>query len=360
MIKEIAISHFMAHTELVCTDIPPINIVIGRNDTGKTGLLKLLYATAKALEIYSLKKKSSEVSVSFKKELAEKIQDTFMPRQNRLGDLVQRGGKDKLEVNIVFDVPGNRGREKIYFSFGEKTESTITNCIELVDTLPEKGMNALFIPAKEVLTAFNDIRAIRESFYGRGFDDTYLDLIKALSLESTPGKISTELSSVNKDLAELFEGKIEQTGQQDQPFIFKKGNQQFAMHQTAEGIKKIGILTTLITNRQLKKGTILFMDEPETAFHPNAIRQLVEMLVAMSRGGVQIFLASHSYFVLKQLALCAKRENLSALCWSLDREFGQPVSNSFHDMIDGTLPDNSIIQESMEMYEEDVKLQLGL
>jgi hypothetical protein len=89
---------------------------------------------------------------------------------------------------------------------------------------------------------FNDIRNIRENFYGLGFDDTYLDLIKALNLETTKGRVAAELSRVNKSLEDLFEGKIEQTGQKEQPFLFKKGNQQFAMHQTAEGIKKIGIV----------------------------------------------------------------------------------------------------------------------
>lgn len=358
MIKEISIRNFMAHAELSCKNIPPINVIIGRNDTGKTGLLKLLYSTAKALEIYSLKKKSGDVS--FKKELAEKMQDTFMPRKNTLGDLVQKGSKDKLDVNVVFSIPGNKYKQTINFSFGEKTESTITHCIELVEALPNGDMNVLFIPAKEVLTAFNDIRAMRESFYGRGFDDTYLDLIKALNLERIRGRVASELSTVNKILEDLFEGKIEQTGQPDQPFIFKKGNQQFAMQQTAEGVKKIGILTTLITNRQLGKGTILFMDEPETALHPNAVRKLVEMLVAMSKGGVQIFMASHSYFIIKQLALCAKREKINVLCWSLDKEFSKPVTNSFHDMIDGTLPENSIINEALAMYNEDLQIQLNL
>ena len=45
----------MAHSELSLKDIPSINVIIGKNDTGKTGLLKLLYATVKSLEIYSLK-----------------------------------------------------------------------------------------------------------------------------------------------------------------------------------------------------------------------------------------------------------------------------------------------------------------
>ena len=358
MIKEILIKNFMAHSDLSCKDIPAINLVIGRNDTGKTGLLKLLYAAGKTLEIYSLKKKSGEVS--FKKELAEKLQDTFMPRKNSLGELVQKGSKGGLDVNMVFNVPSYKYKQSVNFSFGEKTESTITHCIDIVEPLPNGDMNVLFIPAKEVLTAFNDIRSMRESFYGRGFDDTYFDLIKALSLQPTKGRVASELSTVNKSLEDLFEGKIEQTDQADQPFIFKKGNQQFAMQQTAEGIKKIGILTTLITNRQLGRGTILFMDEPETALHPNAIRELVEMLVAMSKGGVQIFLASHSYFIIKQLALCAKRDKLNVLCWSLDKEIGKPVTNTFHDMKDGTLPENSIVNEALEMYNEDLKIQLGL
>jgi predicted ATPase len=170
--------------------------------------------------------------------------------------------------------------------------------------------------------------------------------------------LQVDLSKVTQTLEDLFEGKIEQTGQKEQPFIFKKGNQQFAMQQTAEGIKKIGILTTLITNRQLGKGTILFMDEPETALHPDAIRQIVEMLVAMSKAGVQIFLATHSYFVIKQLANCAKRDNLNINCWNLKRETPKSVINSFHDLIDGVLPSNSIIDEEIKMYDEEINIDL--
>ena len=43
MIKSVSIKNFMAHSELSLKNIPEINIIIGKNDTGKTGLLKLLY-----------------------------------------------------------------------------------------------------------------------------------------------------------------------------------------------------------------------------------------------------------------------------------------------------------------------------
>lgn len=357
MIKSVTIKNFMAHSELSLENIPAINIIIGKNDTGKTGLLKLLYTTVKALEIYSLKKKSGDVS--FKKELADKLTDTFMPRKNGLGELVQKGSKEKLDVNI--NIVGNNGKynQDIYFAFGSTTESTISTCSEPANAIPDNQINALFVPAKEVLTAFNDIRNMRENFYGKGFDDTYLDLIKALSLETTKGRVATELSAVNKSLEDLFEGKIEQTGLQDQPFIFKKGNQQFSMQQTAEGIKKIGILTTLITNRQLGKGTVLFMDEPETALHPDAIRKMVEMLVAISKAGVQIFIASHSYFVIKQMAICAKQDKLHIKCWNLEKEIGEPLTNSFHDLIDGVLPSNSIVDESLKMYDQEIEIDFN-
>jgi len=90
---------------------------------------------------------------------------------------------------------------------------------EHIESIPPNTINALLVPAKEVLTAFNDIRNIRELQYGVGFDDTYLDLIKALNIPTTKGRVAEELSMVNKTLEDLFDGKIEQTGQNEQPFF---------------------------------------------------------------------------------------------------------------------------------------------
>ena len=347
----------MVHSELKIDDVPLINVIIGKNDTGKTGLLKILYATIKSLEIFSIKKQSEDAS--YKKELAEKILNTFMPRNNGLGDLVQKGSKEKLDVNITIENYSNNYKQQLYYGFGDSAESTIINCIDHVDPIPSDTINALFIPAKEVLTAFNDILNIRDKYYGKGFDDTYLDLIKSLRLDSRKGRVASELSSINEILEDMLEGKIEQTGKHDQPFIFKKGNQKFAMQQTAEGIKKIGILTTLITNREIGKGTVLFMDEPETTLHPDAVRKMVTMLVAMSGYGIQIFIASHSYFVIKQLALCAKREQINVKCWNLEKGKEKTVSNSFHDLIDGVLPSNSIIDEALRMYDQEIDIELN-
>lgn len=354
MIKSVNIRNFMTHSELELEDVPAINVIIGKNDTGKTGLLKLLYSSVKSLEVFSLKKKSGDVY--YKKELSEKLLNTFMPRKSGLGDIVKKRSKDNLEVNICIEANEGKYKQPIGFSFDDRAESDISNCTEDVKPISDESLNTLFIPAKEVLTAFNDILNIRDKFYGKGFDDTYFDLIVSLRLDSVNGKVAPELNTINDNLENLFEGKIEQTGKQDQPFTFKKGNQNFAMQQTAEGVKKIGVLTTLISNRQISKGTILFIDEPEANLHPDAIRKLIEVLIAMSKLGVQIFLASHSYFVIKQLAVCSKRDQINTKCWSLEKDIIGNIQNSFHDLIDGVLPPNSIISETLEMYDQEIEV----
>lgn len=354
MITSIDVKNFMSHEHLAFAGLPRINLLIGKNDTGKTGLLKLLYASIKALEVHSLKSKNGVSLDSYKQELSKKMLNTFMPSRG-LGDLVQKGSAQKTEVNIRIEEGAYQ--QPIFYSFGETTVKEIPNCSK-IEQFPTEQLNALFLPPKEILTAFIDIRNSRENFFGTGFDDTYYDLIKALSLPLVQGRIANNLNTVYQQLEELFQGKILQTRDEKQPFIFKKGNQKFSMQQTAEGIKKIGILNTLIANRQLGKGTVLFLDEPETTLHPDAVRKLVEMLVSMSKAGVQIFMASHSYFVIKQLAICAKREQINALCWNLERE-KQIVHASFTDLIEGVLPDNSIISESLAMFDQELKVDLN-
>jgi predicted ATPase len=127
------------------------------------------------------------------------------------------------------------------------------------------------------------------------------------------------------------------------------------MSQIAEGIKKISILTTLIRNRTIRKGTILFIDEPETNLHPRAIIALCDMLFSLSRVGVQIYLATHSYFVLKQFEILARKHQESIQLCCLEKS--ENISIKFSDLKEG-MPDNPIIDASIKLYEEDVRLDL--
>jgi AAA15 family ATPase/GTPase len=355
MIKNIQIKNFIGH-DLIDTDkFTPITLIIGDNDTGKTGILKILYATAKSLEIFSRRVNSIAFESSFKKILSQKMFNTFQPRQGRIGELVSKGAREKLSVEINFQKQKQDKSvysQNIYFNFGEKTHNSIVECSDKIDEIPESFFNALFIPAKEILTFRDAIKFSRLNDLF-GFDDTYLDLIEALEVQSRQGSYPSDLVKVNRKLEDLFDGSIV-TSDKDGSLIFKKGNSEFSMSLTSEGIKKIGILTTLIRNRQLNKNTVLFIDEIEMALHPKAIRKVIEMIVDMSRAGVQIILSTHSYFVIKQLVIAAKRDEQSILCLSLTKKDKQMNIDSF-DLKEG-MPSNSIVDEALKMFNEEVEL----
>lgn len=354
MIKSLILKNFMGYDEFRSDDFSSVNVFIGKNDTGKTAILKLLYASAKTIDIYSRRKQNEDIS--FKKLLAEKLTDTYQPGKRGLGELVSKITKEKLSVNIEFKHPWLDFEDRLHFSFGESTTNTILDCQEDIKPISEQ-FRCLFIPAKEVLTSLKAIRATRDNLHIPGFDDTYLDLIRALVIPTQKGNITTELKDVNKKLENLFEGQIEQ--QDDDDFLFKKGNTEYSMPLTAEGIKKVGILTTLIRNRQLNANAVLFLDEPETALHPEATRELVEMLMLLAKAGIQIFVATHNYFVLKQMHLSASRATVSAKCYSLTRETGKSVQLKTFDL-KSEFPENPISEEAIKMADEEVHLNLGI
>lgn len=354
MIKSVSLKNFMGYGTFESGSLAPVNVFIGKNDTGKTALLKLLYATTKTLDTFS--RRSAQEEVNLKKLLAEKLLNTFQPGKKGLGELVNKISREKMYVDLEFIHPRLRYEDRFHFSFGETTTSTIVDGQDRIKPV-SSDFRSLFIPAKEVLTALKAIRATRDNLHMTGFDDTYLDLIRALVIPTQKGYITEELKTVNQKLEALFEGQIEQ--QNDDDFLFKKGNTEYPIHLTAEGIKKLGILTTLIRNRQLNATSVLFMDEPETTLHPEAARDLSEMLMLMAKAGIQVFIATHSFFVLKQLHISAKRTGTPTKCFSLQREKGQTIQWNTYNLMN-EFPENPISEEAIRMADEQVMLDLGI
>lgn len=345
----------MGFHEFESGEFATVNVFIGKNDTGKTSLLKLLYAITKGLDIYSRSEITQEAAL--KKVLAQKLLDTFQPGKKGLGELVSKSLREKLTLDLEFDHPKLSYQDRLHFSFGDSTTVNLVDCQDKLKKI-SSNFRCLFLPAKEVLTALKAIRATRDNLHMYGFDDTYLDLIRALVIPPQKGNFPSELKEVNQKLEDLFEGKVIPKTEDD--FVFKKGNTEYPMPLTAEGIKKIGILTTLIRNRQLNSTGVLFLDEPETTLHPEAVRELVEMLMLMSRSGIQLFLATHSYFVLKQLHISARSHETEVRCYSLERaEKEKKILYSSYDLKED-FPDNPISEVAMQMAEEEVKMNLGI
>lgn len=324
-----------------------INLILGENDTGKTGLLKLLYSIAKSWETFNRKEHFD--STPYKKLLGEKIFDVFQPRENRrIGDLVSKGCNDKLRIDASFAKDENN-IQHINFAFGDKTYKTINECSEPLKTF-SKDLNSVFVPSKEILTALKTIKYARQKLYLPGFDDTFLDLIKSVEVPKSLKDESNSLAAMQRQLDELFESKIHSSGGEE-PFISQKDNKKFSISLTSDGLKRVGIISSLLKNNQIRKGTILFIDEPEANLHPRIIRSFIEVIMEFATKDIQVFLASHNYFVTKQLTIYAKRQNIPVTCHALSKDDNGKTKIDTMDLRNG-LPQVPIITESEKMFHE--------
>ncbi|WP_199177404.1 AAA family ATPase [Geothermobacter hydrogeniphilus] len=191
----------------------------------------------------------------------------------------------------------------------------------------------------------------REQDKAFGFDDTYLDLARALRQSPKGGKNYAEFAESRRKLEDILGGKVEYDEISGR-WQFKKGKQKFPIGVTAEGIKKIAILDTLLGNRYLDTGSIIFIDEPESALHPVAVSQLLDIVAVLAERGIQFFLASHSYFVVKKLFLIAQEKGISIPVISAHNSQWTTA-----DLKNG-MPENTIIDESIRLYKEEVELTL--
>ena len=151
MISKIHLKNFVHFKEFKWEKTGNLNVIIGENDTGKTNLLKLLYGISRAWSKFTVDKKNNK-DTPFCDTLTDKIFDTFQPRSNGISDLVSQKSKVKLEAEIVY-FSGSENKQLIQFKFSRK-DRKITDTNTYIEPCKEENFNSIFIPPKEVLTAF--------------------------------------------------------------------------------------------------------------------------------------------------------------------------------------------------------------
>lgn len=329
-----------------------LNVIIGENDTGKTHLLKLLYAASRSIEEHS-KKKAGPEPKELSELLAQKLRWTFLPQKLELGRLVSRGSSKRLSVDLRW-----KGEGQLRFAFGKDTVSRILE-LQTNGLTQLEGHRTTFLPPKEILSIFDAIVATRETQEIASFDDTYYDLVQDYRQPTTAGNLQSNIKTALGHL-ENVTGGGEVEMEKDGTIVFRRGKETFNMHQTAEGIKKIGILSRLMRNGRLTPacGCILFVDEPEANLHPRAIVVFAEMLDEFARSGIQVYLTTHNYFLLKRLEQLAREAKADYSLLNLRKMDGSGVTGTVTLLADG-LPQNPIVEESLKLFDRDVQLDLA-
>ncbi len=88
----------------------------------------------------------------------------------------------------------------------------------------------------------------------------------------------------------------------------------------------------------------------ESVLHPNAICDFLDMISNISHEmGIQVFITTHSYFVIKKLFLIALKHPDEVTCISFAKNNEPQICNLSEGM-----PENSIIQASVDLYRQEV------
>lgn len=321
---------FTAFDKLTIELSPGINVFIGANSTGKTHLMKLAYA---ACDI-------TKTKMGF----AEKLNRVFLPSGRSIGRLVKR---QKVSAKGAVEV--HRANLKIRASFSNHTEKPESATVTGQADWMTRPMESVFIPVKEMLSngpGFRSLYAQREIH----FEEIYSDILDRAYRPSLRGPADKARKALLGRLQKAIDGKVIVSNEE---FFLKnkQGNLEFTL--LAEGIRKLGLLWTLIQNGTLLDGSVLFWDEPETNLNPKMFGVLMQIILDLQRARVQIFMATHDYVILKELDL-RKNEADKIAYHSLYRDDeGQIQCQKATRYLD--IHPNAIAETFSDLYDREVK-----
>ena len=307
--------------------VPGVNTLVGENGTGKTHLMKAMYA-AQLTQARQMRNISETMGGLF--------------QINNLAELIRMGTANETWTRItgLYD-----GQEWLFELLRVKDswtggESPLT-----------KVERPVFIPAIDMMGHTKGFLAAANEIV-LDFDLTSRDLVSLLGLKRRNGE---KPPIVLEGLRELLGGEIEYD-EGTSRFYLVTTQGRLPMPLVAEGLRKIATLVRLAQNGWLTPGTTLFWDEPEVNLDPLLMGEVVEAILSLARQGVQVFLATHSYVILKELDSQAKAAD-SVCYFALQRDKnGTTVNPTDHFT---SLNPNPILEQYSSLYDRQLTRSTG-
>lgn len=335
-IKDIQLENFTVFRETKVKFSSGINVLIGENGTGKTHVMKLIYAvlldpTARNLNEYFKVKDRIDLFHDKRKDakLSTRINGvacgiTFPGLEN---SEEQKNSKDKIKIDDL----------------------TVINHMKGTPT-------GVFIPAKDMLTHSRGLLEMA-SKYGSDmpFDKTLLDVIE-LSKRWKVDEIPELGRNILPKIERIIGGKV--IVENDTFYIEKTNGKKIEFSTEAEGIKKIALIWQLIMNEGITSGSVLFWDEPEANINPSILKDIAEILLELSRNGVQVFVATHNYVFAKYIEVMMNDKNEVAFHALYDTQ-GEGVQCETKDKFT-LLTHNLLRTENVNLYDAEMKKESEL
>jgi len=309
--------------------LKPLTVIVGKNETGKSFILKALYAIFGAW---------SENGNLTQGNVSRKFRWVF---QTYLNKLIYTGEKESL-ILIQFDNIEKEPfeEEKIVVRIQRNFKWKIQLSPSSVQSFKPKFKKVNFISIPTILDIERAIAFYRNRLPNNyGVPDIYSDFI--LNIKDIGVADEIELRNFYKEIEKTIGGQFKYDSKQG--IVFKKGRSVYKINLVADGIKLLGILQLLIERNLLAKNSLLILEEPEVHLHPSLKFKLINFLRMLSEEDVYVVFSTHSPEIVRYLEYLfkvkkLKEENISLVHLVLEGGYSKKSNtNSLEDLFDEIL-----------------------
>jgi AAA15 family ATPase/GTPase len=361
IITRIEIKDFLAFKgEFAAEFCPGVNVLIGENGSGKTTLMKVMYRLCTSGK--NGKSRHTERFFFSADSWQEEFRDRpfeYIKMKATIDGTESRICLKSLRCMIMDEGGGDaviKNGEWVLYDDGYIEEFTKSHQTIAGDSQDEleftsdnyKALESIYIPDKDMLSQSRGLLEMLDS-YEMDFDATQVDILRYARRPATK-EIKPNCGKVINKLGEKIDGEVIYDGERFS--VVKNSGLKVEFAVEASGYKRLGLLWKLLRNGLLESGTVLFWDEPDASINPALIPIIVDVLMELSRNGVQIFLATHAYNLMKYFSMARKADDHVAF-YSLCKTENGIVCDREEDY--DLLTHNAIIDAEIKLLEDEIE-----
>ncbi len=284
--------------EIDFNDLKGINLIIGKNNTGKTYLSNFIYTVLRNIRIErTLNNKIRSIGKRMENNnFSDELRETDLPfvfhtNKNRFENTkinIEFDEKDKftenekyflenIEINNVCCFPAERSGAILFYNQLLENRNNILRQLELSQDINLlKNISRYSEPVNEYIIRLNKL----EEYENKEETEIYRNLVK------------------NIDIQNIIEGEIIIKSNQ---IIYKNENDlELNMGLVSSTVKTLAGFF-LYLKYQAQKGDIVFIDEIELNLHPENQRKIVKLINYLSKQGIKFIISTHSPIITEEI-----------------------------------------------------------